>query len=251
MAIGAGTNIGTGNNTGANGSSLAVTPSGTIAVGEELFLVYAADSDDNSDGNSSSVSSVTDTGSNTWAKQREYNNNGDSSASQVVVSIWKSNITTQLTTGSTITVNLAASVHDARAATLHRFTVGAGNTLSLIANATDVGTDAGDLPSQAISSLASKQYLFFRGSGKNARAGTYTPTASHTALTVATADTGGGAASREAVGEFRILTGTGDTSDPTTGDSPTSANVFLAFEEAALSTTGIPLAMHHYNMMAT
>lgn len=227
--------LGTANSTGANGSSLVLTPSATCEAGNMCLCIYAADSDSTVQGQTFQVSSLTDSGSNSWRRLGEYNN-FDTGGNHRVVSLWLTKATADITlTTGNITANLAGSVHDARAMMCWEFTVTSGNTLHESANAFAFD-DAIDHSSLAISGLPSQEYLFLRATGKNLRgtAVAYTPTASYTEMATATADTGGGATSTEAQGEFIIATATTHTSNPSTTDSTgISAHLFIALEEVS------------------
>jgi hypothetical protein len=228
--IASGGSVGTGNSIVANGSTLAVVTTQSCDVNDEVFLCYSADSDNNTDQDSSEVASISDTSGNTWSKQVERNNGGDGSITQIVGSVWKTRIVKGLSSGSTITINLTGSVHDARAATVWKFRTNVSSSLVLVESKTPVESNAADAPSMAISGLANIEHLYFRFCAEHLRAGVFTPTANFTAITQAVADTGGGGSSRQAKGEFRINTSTGETSDPST-EVAEGVHFFLAYQE--------------------
>ncbi len=93
----------------ANDSSLTIAPSGTVPVGDLLVLAILMQAN-------RSVSTVTDTGGNTWTEHCDTVN-----GTIETLSIWTCPVTTQLTTGSTITITFGSSTA-AKTALLEQFT---------------------------------------------------------------------------------------------------------------------------------
>jgi hypothetical protein len=210
------------------GTALGLTTSRACAAGEVLVVAVAKDNVSTTDGNTSEVTSITDAGGNTYVKAREFTNGQAGAAAGATVSLWYAKLTTALSSGAAVTVNFSASI-TAKAASLWAFSAAAGSAVA-VQTALDLANDAADPGSQAISGLASQEWLFVRAIASETNATTFTATASHTAIAAA-ATTGGAAATNIAVlGEFRILTGTADTSDPT-ATAVDNASVFVAFRE--------------------
>lgn len=227
--------LGTGSAT-TSGSTIVITTSAQLDAGNIGIVVTSHNSADNTnDSETNDVSSVTDSAGNTYTKLIGLNNNGSGVAGDPAVygSVWFTKATSTLASGGTITVTLAGD-RLGRAASAWEYTVDSGNTLQ-IASGGSVSQElnAADPASLALSSLPSKEYLFFRHSGVNGRDGTFTGTTDYTKLSVAVANTGGGAASRQTVSEFIIATATGHTSNPS-GVTVTGVEFLLALEEVAV-----------------
>lgn len=197
----------------AAGTTVTGTAGATAAVGNVIVAVVATDNTQTTDGNTSEVSSITDPRGNTWTKAREFCNGQGLANAGAVVAVFYCKVTTQIENADTITVTLA-NTHTAKAFTADLFTV--NGTIS-VAGTADLANDGADPGSMTISSLASKEYLFVRGIASESNTATaLTPTSSYTSFGAEQiGDTGTSATSMACRGEWRILTGTGDTSDPT------------------------------------
>lgn len=220
--------LGTGSSS-SGGTSVAITTSATAEAGNLVVLIVALDNHSTSDQQTTEISSISDSGSNSWTKAGEYCNGQFAANDGATVSVWFSKLTTQIASGGTITATLANS-KTYKCLTAWEFTVGSG-TIQTAGTLQTEAVDSGDPGSMALSGLTSKEYLFVRGTAvKTSGGGTpfFTPTASHTEFTEV-----GAANEMAAVGEFRILTGTGDTSNPSNTGSWHNASVFFALEEAS------------------
>lgn len=222
-----------------SGTSLTLTPSATVVVGDYLFLVIAGDNINNVDGDNSEISSVTDTQGNTWTKVAERTNGGGGAASGTTVSMWMTKVTTQLTTSDTVTVTYASAIVD-KCCSAWEFSVAAGATLVASAAAiTNEVNGANDFGSVSHSGLASKERLYFRGLAKEANSTTQiTVSTSFTAITAARSRNN--TLAQIVRGEFRINTSTGETSNPTLAVVGDTAGVFVALEEQAPATLPEP-----------
>lgn len=234
MAFGSVGSFGTANSTSSD-TTLALTPTVTIEVGNLALLVISYDSIAvNTSPNAefghkiSNVVSVTDTGSNTWHKLGEVAGN-QAAAGGTNVALYYCIITTQLTTGSTITVTFEQAI-TSKAATGWEFTIG-GSSLA-VERIRFRGTAASDPPSMTLDDLTSREYLFFRARGSETDNTTWTATTDFTGLTNATADAGAAGVGSSANGEFRIVTSTSQTSDPTKTSSD-GADIFIALWEGS------------------
>lgn len=196
-----------------SGTTVTGTAGLAAAVGTVVVAVVATDNTQTTDGNTSEVASITDPRSNTWTKAREFCNGQGFANAGATVAIFYCKVTTQIETSDTITVTLA-NTHTAKCFSADLFTV--SGTIS-VAGTADLANDGADPGSMTISSLASKEYLFVRGIASESNdASPYTATANYTQFSAdQVADTGVSAASMSVHCEWRILTGTGDTSDPT------------------------------------
>lgn len=221
------------------GTTLACTvATENLDAGNVAVLWFAGDNTATVDGNDGLLSSVSDSAGNVWTVQRCFTNSQGTAATGATTCVATSKLTTTLTSGSgTITATFASIT--AKAIVVKEFTVAAGSTIEIAGTPQDLANDGADPGSMTISGLtASTEYLFVRATAlERASGGTWTVTASHT-TSGCNGTTGGGAASNmETCGEFRILTATSDTSDPT-GSTVDNASTFIAFKEAAGTTLG-------------
>lgn len=118
-----GTDRGTGGNTTA-ATSLAVVPGSTIPAGDMAVLVVAYDNAGS--GGSDPYSSISDSAGNTWTSRQNSLNDPGAASAGVAFRIFTSLLTTQLTTGSTITVSFGSTSVTAKAWTLSSVNGGAG-----------------------------------------------------------------------------------------------------------------------------
>jgi hypothetical protein len=238
MAITAGSRF-VGGSSKSAATSLVVATTVQLSVGEVAVLVVSCDNtatSDLTDGTSNEITSVTDASGNVWSKVSECREGSAGAGAGAVVAVFRSRITTQLNSSGNITANFANSI-TARAMAGYRYTVGTGKTLRVAGTIQYAATEAADPPSMAISGLTSKEYLFFRAIGferdNDDVAAQFVATTNYTTL-AASGTTGAGAATNmSAGGEFRIVTATGETSNPSTSPGTGDhAHLFIAFEEA-------------------
>lgn len=176
------------------------------------------------------VTSVDDSGGNTWVKAAEWSNTQGALSAGVCCSIWYSQTRTALTTSNTVSAHLEPA--RSRTGIIWRFRPGAGATIRTIAT-TWLSVDGGQPGSIdiALPSGGGQEYLRFRG------------IASETTLTTALTTTAGwtsigttreGANSGGSVrGEFIITAATTAASNPTFG-SIDQASVYAVLEETGL-----------------
>ena len=238
MAIASVGSFGIANST-VSGTTLALTPTVTLEVGNLAMLVVAADnaavgtSPNAEFGHKvSNITSVTDTGSNVWHKLGEIAGN-QAAAAGASVALYYCIITTQLTTSSTVTVTFSAAI-TSKAASGWEYTLG-GSALA-VERIRFRATAATDPPSMTLDDLPSRQYLFFRARATETNVSAWTSTTNFTPITEAIASAGSNPASMSANGEFRINTSTSETSDPTKG-STDGADIFIALWEGAQSAS--------------
>lgn len=223
------------------GSSVQMTVDGVDPdVGEVVIVAVAKDNTGTTDTNTNEVTSVQDDQGNTWTKLREYCNGNGSAGTGAVVAVFYTIVTSQMFDGDIIQANFSDSP-TASAISAWRFSIGAGSTLSL-AGSGDRSDDISDAGSITISGLSSTEYLFLRVIASERDAATaLTTTASYTAITH-NGTSGGSVDSNMSIrGEFRILTGTGDTSDPTAVLADHASTYLAILETAASSVAAIPI----------
>ena len=214
----------------AAGTSITHAVTATAATGSIVVVVVAKDNASTSDGNTNEITSVTDTVGNTYTKAREFCNGQGAANAGATVAVFYSRLGAQIgpleDPASTITANFSDS-RTASAISVWNFS----GTAITLAGGADLANDGEEPGSMSVSGMASAQYLFVRGIAvETAPIIGLTPTTSYTALTEAAG--GIGAAGLAIQGEWRILTATGDTSDPL-GEVADNASVFVAFKEAA------------------
>lgn len=219
-------------------TTLALTLTATLEVGNLAILVISADSI--ATGTSpnaefghkiSNVSSVTDSGGNTWHKLGEVAGN-QAAAAGANVCLYYSIITTQMLLAvSTITVTFGTAIA-AKAASGWEFTM-SGSSLA-VERIRFRGTGAADPPSMTLDDLPSREYLYFRARASETDDTSWTATTNFTGITNATADAGAAGVGSTANGEFRINTSTSETSDPTK-TAVDGADIMIALWEGSQS----------------
>ena len=204
----------------------ATLDSGNVGV---CFISKDDESTGTTDGDASEITSITDAASNTWTKAIEWCNLQNASLEDgECVDIWYTKATSNLTSGSAITFNFAAST-TRKSVSCWEFSISGGSTISVAAGSGGVSNDNGDPGSITVNTTVNREHLFLRATGMELplSTATYTGTASYTEFT----GVGGGSGSNggRINGEFRILTASSDSTDPslTTTTDCTSAMVAL------------------------
>lgn len=223
------------------GTTLACTvATQAISAGEVAVLWFAGDNTATTDGNDGLLASVADSAGNAWTVQRCFTNSQGTAATGATTCVATSKITATIAIGGTITATFASIT--AKGIVAKNFTVAAGSAIAVAGTPQDVANDSASTTpgSLTISGLAaSTEYLFVRATAleRPNTPLTWTVTASHT-TSGCTGTTGGNALTNmETCGEFRILTATSDTSNPT-ATAVDSASTFIAFKEVASTTLG-------------
>lgn len=225
------------NTTKTSGLTLGVSPTATIAAGR--ILVVRCTSDDTT--GSGPTHAVSDTAGNTY--EQLVFSSGSSDAAATTVSIHISRLTTQLTTGSTVTLTLGAT-RNTKVIELTEFSVATGFTYALAGSNSAGGS--GTTPSVAISGLSLIARLWIGLVGAEGLNGdTFTEDADYS-NTITIGTTGNPTASNiKASGGNRIATQTGDTYNPTI----TSRDWRTAL--VALTETAIPAANFEASVSGT
>lgn len=210
-------------------NTFAFSPSAQINSGNLAILIVAADNLSTVDGNNNEHTSVTDSVGNTWKKRGEFTNSRGSSSTGSTVSVWSARVITSIATSDTIGVTFSGNV-TAKAVTgwQFSFTGAPGFVVAGSATVADVGADPTNL---SLSGLTSNQYLWLRAIGSESDGTTWTSSTNYTGFTHTNSTTSGaGAASNMgARAEFRVFTGTGDSTDPT-AVSADHASVYIAIK---------------------
>ena len=228
-------------NSGSSGTTLQCTvATEAFDVNNVAVLWFAGDdaaTADTVDHNNLLLTSVADSAGNVWTVQRCFTNvQATAAANGATTCVATARVTSAIPIGGTITATFGTTT--AKAIVVREFTVAAGNALDVAGTPQDLANDGVDPGSMTISGLTSGEYLFVRSTASERDA--TAPGLLTTNYTTSNCDTttgGGSAANMNICGEFRVLTGTGDTSDPT-GTAVDNASIFIAFKEAANTTLG-------------
>ena len=211
-------------------TTLVLTPTNSLAVGNVGVCVFSSDNVGTASGDNDDHTDVSDSVGNSWTQRAEMTNAGNANAS-VTVSLWTTEAAFVLDGTDTITFTVVSAV-TAKAAMCREFTVGAGNVVSVVGAVATDETNNGQVASLASTTVASAEYLFFRGIGYESDADitglTATSSPAFTSCGVTSTDGGGEASNIGVTCEWIIATATTETSNPSfTGD--TSADNATAF----------------------
>jgi hypothetical protein len=220
-------------------SSWSPTTSAQLDSGNLGVLVIAVDNSDTANDNTNLCSSVGDAAGNSWIKAREFTNARGSSDAGATVCVFYTKASANLSSGAAITITLAAA-KAAKAVTGWEFTMSAANTIS-VEDGSDLANDGADAGSMTLPSLANREHLYIRGGAVESNATSYTASSNYTAFTHSSSTTSGAASASNmgARAEFRILSGTGDSTNPTTA-SVDQASVYVAINEDPAPEGGGP-----------
>lgn len=222
-------------------TSLVLTTSATLQVGNLAVLAIALDNFAGADGDNGEIASVVDSAGNTWVEVIEHTNSQGSAAAGATVALWYTIATSELASGGTITITLGNAV-TAKAASAWEFTTAAAS-LS-IGGSTQVLNDGADPAAISLASLPSREYLWVHALAEEVpNTAGYTEDADYTSMTADGTTGGSGPTNMRIRAGFRIMTGTGDTVDVGGGGSSDSVQVFAALYEP--SVTSIPVIQHH------
>lgn len=210
------------------------TLSGAINAGEVGVLLLATDNPFAASGSGFIYTNwhhrLVDSAGNQWIKLGEITGPASAAANAGgTVSIWAVHAGATLATSGTFTFDFYAAV-TAKALSARAYSItGKGIRLSDIIGG---GSSAADAPSLARAALSNNEHLMIRADARESDSTAFTQTANYTAFTVA-ATSGGLATDNIGVdGEYRIVTSTSETSDPTTANVD-HASLFIAIDEIA------------------
>jgi len=227
-----------GNSKAANQTSLTISNViNQVNIGNVAVLVVAVDNNQTTDGDEGAVTSVTDSGGNTWTKAAEFCNGQGAAQAGTTCSIWYTLATAAITTSITANFSNSAS-RDASAAICHSFSMAAGSTVSVQATAT-LANDGAD-PGSLNVTTPNAEFLRVRGiSGETSSTTDITATSGWGQSTFDQSAGGSAVTNQAARLEYRISTGTGDASDPT-WTAVDCASVYVAFKETLAGGGGPP-----------
>lgn len=228
--------FGTAQSSTANQASTTLTTSATANAGNLFIIIVAVDNNQTTDGDEGAVTSVTDSvGGNTWIKGLEFCNGQGAAQAGATCSLWYSLLSSQLASGSVITVNFSNSASRDKSVIISEvFSVATGNTVAVEAT-NSLANDGAD-PGSLNATTANIACLRFRGIASETNSTTsLTPTTNWTPVSANQTAGGGAAANMAARAEFIISTGTSSASDPTFVAADT-ASVYVAFKEVTPHT---------------
>lgn len=220
------------NNSKTTGTSIGVSPSSSLSVGQFILITFAGDSMSTTQGATTVCSCADNTAGNTYTRLFEYTRTDGGAFDGVTVAVFYSILDTAVGTGDTITVTHNNVV--ARSVGIEEYSMtGDGVTVA----GTNVAYGTGTGPSVTLGSLTSKSYLWVGtvgregyGSDSNTQDTDYS---NHTAH----GTTGGGpAGNTQYFGGYRTYTGTSDTYNPTIV-SADYAVALAAIEETTSGTS--------------
>lgn len=207
----------------------------TLADRTIVYVCIVKNNDSTVDGETSEVTSVTDTKGNFYQKAKEFTNGQGAAAGGATAALWWSKLTTPLTTSDTITANFSTSVAASVIVPLAGI-MDIGQTVQV--EASDVlANDAAD-PGSMNLTVANIEHLWFRVCAHE-RPGTDVFTISASYLDGGgIGTTGGNVASNMSIGyESDIFTGTSNASNPSWDNAADEASILVAFKEITAPVT--------------
>ena len=198
------------------------------------IIVVATDNLTAADGNNNEHVGITDAAGNSWTKAREFTNDLGGAATGVTVSVWYSKAGANLASGGNVTVDFSGSV-TAKAVTCWEFTMDSTKVIQ-VDGGNDLANDGVDAGAITVSGLANVEHLWLRGTGVENNGTTYTASTNYTTFTHTSSTTSGNpvASNIGARGEFRVFTGTNDSTNPTTAVAD-NASAMVVLSEAVPS----------------
>lgn len=225
----------------ASSSSWTLATTADLDAGDVGVLRIASDNINAIDADNNEVVSVTG-GTGTWEKLGEYTNSPGAGASGVTVATWLFTPSASNAIGTVITITLA-SARVQKIAALEKWTVASGNSLRQTTEAAIVTSQvdfAGGFESSSYTGLTSLERLYLRVLGAElSTTASVAPTASFTALSTFRSSTSSPVA---VLGEYRVNTSTGETSNPAFTPVADKAGIFFALEEYSVGGGGSPIA---------
>jgi len=222
-----------------NNATGVITTTATAEVNNQIVLFIAKDNSATTDTDNSEVTGVVDSASNNYAKLCEFTNGNAGVQIGATVSLWLARVTSQLSSGGTITASFSVAA-DVDVFAMRAFEFTATNALELVDTCQQDAGDNLDPASQTISGLSSAETLFLRAiAEEEGNAGDLTATANYTSIVSVTDDRPGtGSGAMRLHGEYRIFpAATGDSSNPSDANDADYASVYVALRESAAPST--------------
>lgn len=206
-----------------------------VPAGRLVIVAVAKDNFGTTDGPTDEVT-VSDNVNNSYTKLYEVTNSNAAVGGGVTTSIWYTVTSTIIPTGTLSGINIINNLipngdtYSTMVAWAYGFSINSGQNSIKIDSTGAAVADAAAFGSLSLSGLDNKEHLFIRCTGAE---GVPSPTltASHTLLYKSS-----DGVALTIWGEYRILTGTGDTSVPTTTGTVDNASVIVSFSERLANT---------------
>lgn len=224
-------------------TDLVLTVEATAEAGNLVAVFASMDNESGTTGESTQLSISDSTGSNTWTKLVEMTRSSGSANDGVVIAVWVSKLTSQLTgSSSTITIT-SSSARSAKAMGAWEFSMGSGSIGFGDVQGTDYevahGANTTEPAAVSISGLTSREYLLFHVIGEEGGT-THTPDADYTEMFDAVETTGGATTSNTSLfASYRIATLTGDTADAASTGDREHAQILAAIYEITGATESL------------
>lgn len=215
-----------------SGSSLALTTSAATAVGDVVVVQYVSDNIQTTDGETSLVTSVTDSAGNTYTKIREMTFGGGGAAAGLTLSVWYSRHTAALASSSTITASMGTDSTVAKGMSARLF----GTSLPVAIDAVTITTNTGTPTSLTLTAPDSKLRLWMRVGGAETKSASFSAATSGWTLTADAGSSGGGGDTTHVstMADFLVdtVSNSSQTSAPGGTVSCDRVNIFFAMSEA-------------------
>lgn len=215
-------------------TSWAFTTSAQLDQNNLGIIILATDNLGTVDGDNNDHTTIIDAAGNAWTQAREFQNAQGAAAAGITVSVWYSKATANLASGGTITANFAGAL-TAKAVTCWEFTMDSTKAIQ-VDGGSDLPNDGADAGAITLSGLENIAHLWLRGTAVENNGTTYTESTNYTTFTHTSSTTSGNpvASNSGARGEFRIFTGTSDSTDPLTAVAD-NASAMVALSEVTPS----------------
>jgi hypothetical protein len=201
--------------------------------GSAIIVCIACDNNGTTDGDLSEVTSVSDDAGNpSYTKIKEWTNGQGAAAGGATVAAYYCVVRAILNNSNTITVQFANAIA-AKCAQVYTVSPNSGNLVSVAGSVQTEVQDNADAGSLTISGLTNKQYLFLRVIASETDGyGITTATTGYLSLASRSGSGGSEKIHISCSSEYRILIGTGDSSNPTLSDTTVDlASIYFALEE--------------------
>lgn len=214
----------------ASSTSWTLTTTAAVDVGEIGVLRTASDNISSVDGDNNEIVSVTG-GTGTWDKLSEYTNSQGAAAAGVTISAWVFTPSGSNAIGTVLTITLA-SARTQKVAALEKWTTGSGTSLrqtteaAVVTSQVDAG---GGFGASSYTGLTNLERLYLRVLGAEmSTTASVSPTSGFSALSTFRSST---SSPVSLLGEQRVATSTGETSNPSFTPVADKAGMFFALEE--------------------
>ena len=223
--------LGSASSKSANQASLVLNTNAVLEAGKVAVVLIAVDNAQTTDGDENAVTGITDTAGNQYFKAREFTNGQGAGQGGACVSVWYTKATAQLNAGQQITATFSNNtLRDASAISAWKFALALDGVVS-VENSAILANDGAD-PGSLDLTVAFGEYLWVRAQAhERPQSDTFTKTVAYQGTFDKNGTTGGGAATNMTVaGEFDIVIGTSNPSNPAWSNAADEASALVAFK---------------------